>query len=82
MTRDLLKELDAQPSVPETDELREKFRIVKVLHEKTLCLHCAAGKSVAIALSLSLAASFTKLQHSIASVLLPLLIAHHQGFTS
>jgi hypothetical protein len=30
VTRDLLKDLDAKPSAPETDELREKFRIVKV----------------------------------------------------
>ena len=30
VTRDLLKDLDTQPSAPETDELREKFRIVKV----------------------------------------------------
>lgn len=30
MTRELLKELDKQPSSPDLDELREKFRIVKV----------------------------------------------------
>ena len=29
MTRELLKDLDARPSAPDTDELREKFRIVK-----------------------------------------------------
>lgn len=41
MTRDLLKDLDTQPSAPETDELREKFRIVKVQgYKQRCCRHC------------------------------------------
>lgn len=41
VTRELLKELDAQPSAPETDELREKFRIVKVPCYYRVCLTLA-----------------------------------------
>jgi hypothetical protein len=41
VTRDLLKDLDSQPSAPETDELREKFRIVKARPwDPCCCQHC------------------------------------------
>lgn len=45
MTRDLLRDLDTQPSAPETDELREKFRIVKVLQSDPLAAAHAASLS-------------------------------------